>query len=199
MNVQPVTLTGPRIDLVPLSLAHAADLLVAASHDQVWTYLDEPTPTTPEMIRALILEALDEQAAGQRLPFAVVLRESGRAIGSMSYSDIQPRHRALELGWAWLAPAYWQTGITREASYLLIRHAFESLGAVRVVLKTDARNTRSQKAITGLGAIREGVFRRHRILLDGHLRDSVFYSLIREDWDSVRDGLSEQVGMNSGA
>lgn len=196
MAVQPVTLTGPRIDLVPLALAHTEDLLAAASHDQVWTYLDEPTPATRESIRALILEALDEQAAGQRLPFAIVLRENGRAIGSMSYIDIQPRHRALELGWAWLAPDYWQTGIGREASYLLIRHAFERLDAVRVALKTDARNARSQRAIAGLGAVREGVFRRHRILRDGHQRDSVFYSLIREDWDSVRDGLAAQVGMD---
>jgi N-acetyltransferase len=164
----------------------------------VWTYLDEPTPTTPERIRALILEALDEQAAGQRLPFAVVLRENGRAIGSMSYIDIQPRHCALELGWVWLAPEYWHTGIGRESSYLLIRHAFERLGAVRVALKTDSRNTRSQKAIASLGAVREGVFRRHRILRDGHHRDSVFYSLIREDWESVRDGLAAHVGMDSG-
>ncbi|GAB2993555.1 GNAT family protein [Streptomyces pseudoechinosporeus] len=196
MVVQPVTLSGPRIDLVPLTLTHTEDLLAAASHDQVWTYLDEPTPATREGIRALILEALDEQAAGQRLPFAIVLREIGRAIGSMSYIDIQPRHRALELGWAWLAPEYWQTGIGREASYLLIRHAFERLDAVRVALKTDARNARSQKAIAGLGAVREGVFRRHRILRDGHQRDSVFYSLIREDWNAVRDGLAAQVGMD---
>jgi RimJ/RimL family protein N-acetyltransferase len=193
MPVQPVTLTGRRIDLVPLTLAHADDLLTAANHDQVWTYLDEPTPSTPQMIHALIREALDEQAAGQRLPFAIMLRDSGQAIGSTSYIDLQPHHRALELGWAWLAPEHWQTGIAREASYLLIRHAFEDLGAARVALKTDTRNTRSQKAITSLGAVREGVFRRHRILRDGHHRDSVFYSLIRDDWDAVRSDLAAQL------
>lgn len=193
MIVEPIKLTGQRIDLVPLVQSHADDLLTGAEHDEVWTYLDEPTPSTPEMIHALVREALDEQAAGLRIPFAIVLRETGQAIGSISYIDIQQRNRALELGWAWLSPDHWKTGITREAAFLLIRHAFEDLGAVRVVMKTDARNIRSQQAISGLGAVREGLFRRHRILRDGHQRDSVFYSLIREDWEAVRDDLASQL------
>jgi hypothetical protein len=98
----------------------------------------------------------------------------------------QPEHLALT------QPAS-GADIAREASYLLLRHAFEDLGAVRVALKTDTRNARSHKAITGLGAVREGVFRRHRILRDGHHRDSVFYSLIREDWDEVREKLAAQL------
>ena len=196
MSVKPVTLAGRRINLVPLMQSHADDLLTSAEHDEVWTYLDEPTPTTPEMIHALVREALEEQAAGARIPFGIINRDSNRAIGSISYIDIQPGNRALELGWAWLSPNYWKTGIAREAAYLLIRHAFEDLDAVRVVMKTDARNVRSQDAISGLGAVREGLFRRHRILRDGHQRDSVFYSLIREDWDAARDDLATQLRIN---
>ncbi|WP_181765336.1 GNAT family N-acetyltransferase [Streptomyces albidus (ex Kaewkla and Franco 2022)] len=101
----------------------------------------------------------------------------------------------MEIGWAWLAPAYWKEGIGREASLLLIHHAFERLGAVRIAFKTDARNDRSQGAIASLGAVREGVFRHHRIPRDGLLRDSVFYSLIQEDWQAVRSDVMARIGL----
>lgn len=182
MTVRPVTLLGTLAVLEPLSMGHLPDLAEAARYDEVWTYLDEPTPTGPEPVAELIREAEEERRRGQRLPFAVVERPSGKAVGSISYIDIQPHHRGVEIGWAWLTPSRWRSGIAREAATLLLRHAFEELGAIRVAFKTDSLNERSQRAIAGLGATREGLFRNHRILRDGRVRHSVFYSVTREEW-----------------
>ena len=145
----------------------------------------------------MVDEALAEQAEGSRLPFAIIDQASGEAIGTISYIDLQPHHRGLEIGWAWLTPSHWRTGAAREASYLLMRHAFEDLGAVRVAFKTDTRNERSKRAIRGLGATEEGVFRNHRILRDGHLRHSAFFSVVADEWPGVKAKL-ESPDVSSG-
>ncbi|MEV6985680.1 GNAT family protein [Sphaerisporangium sp. NPDC051017] len=184
IEIGPVTLVGELVRLEPLTMEHLADLSVAGNHHEIWTYLDEPTPGEDEMA-ALIVDALDEQARGLRLPFAIIERADARAIGSISYIDIQRTHRAVEIGWAWVTPGHWCAGVAREAAVLLIRHAFETLGAIRVAFKTDSRNIRSQRALEGLGATREGTFRNHRILRDGHVRHSIYYSVIPEEWPDV--------------
>ncbi|WP_327033714.1 GNAT family protein [Micromonospora ureilytica] len=185
MTVGPVELRGSIVRLEPLTIKHVGDLTEAASHDQVWAYLDEETPADEEPVAALIQEARAEQQRGERLAFAIVDVTSDKAVGSISYIDISPSHHSLEIGWAWLAPSYWRTGAIREASHLLMRHAFNDLGAIRVAFKTDSRNTRSQQAIKGLGATEEGTFRNHRILRDGHIRHSIYYSVTAEDWPAV--------------
>ncbi len=189
MRVQPVTLTGRRVRLEPLARRHAPELLEAAEHDEVWTYLDEPTPRSLPMIEKLVDDALAEQGAGQRLPWATIALDTGRAVGSVSLIDLRPRDRGVEVGWAWLSPERWQTGISREVAALVLKHAFEDLDAVRVAFKTDVRNARSQAAILALGAQREGVLRSHMVLRDGHIRDSVYFSVIRDEWPHVRDQL----------
>lgn len=194
MNFTPVTLTGSRVTLEPLDYRHATDLLDAAGHDEIWTYLDEPTPRTDEAIRAFIAEALEDQASGRRLPFAIVDNEDGSAVGSTSYIDIRPHDRGVEIGWTWLTPSRWRTGINREAKYLLLRHAFEDQGAIRVAVKTDSRNARSQAAIEKMGAVREGVWRNHRVLSTGAYRHSVFYSIIESEWHTIKQLSSEDNG-----
>ena len=194
MAVEPTTLRGGRVRLEPLALQHAQDLMKAASRDEVWTYLDEPTPTSMDAIESLIREALGEQGRGLRIPFAVILIEEEKAIGSISYINIERNHRALEIGWAWLDRTRWQEGIGRESAYLLMHYAFEELGATRVVFKADARNARSRKTIESLGAVHEGVFRNHRILRTGKPRDSAFYSLIKEDWQAIRSEAMTCIG-----
>jgi len=189
MNFQPVTLTGEVVRLEPLNLDHAADLLVAASHDEIWAYLDEPTPRTRDMIERLIRDALEDQRRGVRLPFAVIDIKTGLAVGSTSFIDIRPNDRSVEIGWTWITPSHWGTGANTEAKFLMLSYAFERQDAGRVAIKTDLRNQRSQNAIEKLGATREGVWRNHRILSDGSYRHSVYYSVIDSEWPSVRGRL----------
>lgn len=193
MVISPVTLSGTRARLEPLDHQHAEDLLEAAARDEVWTYLDEPTPQTPASITALIEDAHQDQAQGARLPFAVIDTRTGRAVGSTSYLDIRRHDRGLEIGWTWLTPTTWGSGINVEAKYLLLRHAFHDLGAIRVALKTDLRNTRSQRAILALGATEEGVWRNHRILSDGYRRSTVYYSITDTDWPTVEPRLRNRI------
>lgn len=189
MNLTLPTLEGKAFRLEPLDASHAGDLLQAASDDQIWTYLDEETPRTRPQIDRFIQDAIEEHSRGARLPFAIVDRETEKAIGSISLIDIQHVHRGVEVGWAWLSPGYWRSGASREAVYLLLKHAFEEMGAIRAAFKTDSRNIRSQNSILGMGATREGVFRNHRILSDGYVRDSIYYSILDREWLHIRQTM----------
>ena len=190
MKLRPVLLAGNVVRLEPLGYEHRDDLVAAAAFDEIWTYLDEPTPRTTGAVESLIRDAIDEQERGARIPFAIVSLSNGRAVGSTSYIDIRPHDRTVEIGWTWLTPSHWGTGANTEAKFLLMRHAFEQHGAGRVAIKTDLRNERSQRAIAKLGAVREGVWRNHRLLSTGRYRDSVFYSVIDTEWPQVRERLS---------
>lgn len=198
MAVKPVILTGRMLKLEPLSMGHLGELTEAARYAEVWTYLDEETAGGAQPISVLIREALEEQARGERLAFAMMEHTSGRAVGSISYLNIQREHHSVEIGLAWITPDHWRTGMSREAGFLLLRHAFESMGAIRVVFQADSRNERSQRAIEGLHATYEGVFRNHRILRDGTIRHSLYYSVIREDWPKVSAKISADLASYSG-
>ncbi len=189
MNLRPIVLAGEIVRLEPLGFQHTEDLVAAASYDEIWTYLDEPTPDTSGAMDRLIRDALDDQERGTRVPFAIINLAMGRAIGSTSYIDIRPHDRGVEIGWTWMTPSSWSTGANADAKLLLLRHAFEAQNAGRVAIKTDLRNIRSQRAIERLGATREGVWRNHRILSDGSYRHSVYYSIIDSEWPTVRDFL----------
>jgi RimJ/RimL family protein N-acetyltransferase len=187
VKVAPVTLEldGGLVRLEPLRPAHAADLLAAGADPSVWTYLMEHPRNLAEM-QGLIERALAAERSGRELPFAVVEVAEGRAIGSTRYEDILPAHRSLEIGWTWLGVPWQRTARNAQCKLMLLRHAFEALGAVRVQMKADIRNQRSRAAIERLGAVYEGTLRRNRILPDGHVRDSAYYSIIREEWPRVR-------------
>ena len=191
MQVQPLTLTGELVRLEPLSLEHASDLFRSSRDPSIWRFLASPSgpPNSEEAMRRFIELAVDLQRHGTHLPFAVALKASGRAVGSTRYLDIQPAHRGLEIGGTWYAPEVQRTAVNTECKYLLLRHAFETLGCVRVQFKTDRRNERSQRAIERIGGVREGILRRHMILHDGYVRDSVYYSIIDQEWPAVRAHL----------
>jgi RimJ/RimL family protein N-acetyltransferase len=189
VNLLPVTLTGRIVRLEPLDYTHSGGLLKAAAHEEIWTYLDEPTPQTQADITALISDALDDQRNGTRLPFAVIREHDSQVIGSTSYLDIRPADRTVEIGWTWLTPTAWGTGANTECKYLLMRHAFESWHAGRVAIKTDARNVRSRRAIERLGATYEGTWRNHRLLSTGRYRASAYYSVIDSEWPTIRERL----------
>jgi RimJ/RimL family protein N-acetyltransferase len=190
MWVEPVTLEGKVVSLEPLTEAHAAGLM-AAAEPVVFNYVSiYPHEWTQAGFEDYVRRSLAVEA---RLPFAVILKETGQAIGTTSYMDIRPEHRGLEIGYTWIGRAYQGTTVNPECKYLLLGHAFETLGAVRVQLKTDGRNEQSQRAIARLGAKLEGVLRKHMILPDGYVRDTVMFSVIAEEWPAVKLGLERRL------
>jgi N-acetyltransferase len=187
MKVEPLTLEGRWVRLELLDVRHAPDLTEAAQDDEIWRYMPAVLKTE-EQIQAWIAAAQAQQAAGAQLPFAIVDRATGRAIGGTRYLNITPNDRGLEIGWTWLARSAWRTPVNSECKFLLLRHAFETLGCIRVQLKTDGRNERSRRAIERIGGQFEGILRKHMIMPYG-LRDSAFYSIIDDEWPAVKQRL----------
>jgi len=191
MKVDPVVLSGHHVRLEPLSEAHIAGLAEAGRDPSIWRYLLYGEVTSPEKMAAWVKHRLRDKAPGAELPFAVIHLESGKVAGATRYMDIRPEHRGLEIGGTWYGTAFQRTAVNTEAKYLLLRHAFETLGCIRVQLKTDLRNERSQKAIERIGATREGVLRNHMILPDGAYRDSVYFSILDREWPVVKTHLEQ--------
>ncbi|TAM59705.1 N-acetyltransferase [bacterium] len=192
---KPVTLEGTHARLEPLALAHAAGLLEAGREEELWLYLFIPPLRTLDDARIFIERALADARNGSQIPFAIIDRKSGSVAGSTRYLDIRRPERGLEIGWTWLGAAARRTAINTECKYLLLRHAFEAQGAIRVQIKTDARNLRSQRAIERIGGVREGVLRRHMIRpYDGFVRDTVMFSIIDTEWPTVKTGLEDRLG-----
>ena len=190
MNVQPVTLDGRAVTLEPLSQAHAQGLYNRGREQADWAYMPRACFVDLADTRQWIDEALERP---DHVPFAIVETHKQRPVGSTRYLNIRPEHRSLEIGWTWLGRDWQRTAVNTEAKYLLLHHAFERLGCVRVEFKTDARNLRSQKAIERIGATREGVLRQHMIVQDNHLRDSVYYSVLDSEWPRVKEHLGALV------
>jgi RimJ/RimL family protein N-acetyltransferase len=192
-----LSFSGRHARLEPLEERHAPDLLAQCAASDLWRYMPMPAPPSLDAMNVWIREARERAAGATERPFAILDAPSGRAIGSTRYLDIRPEHRGLEVGWTWLGPAFQRTAINTECKLMLLTHAFESMGAVRVQLKTDARNLQSQRAIERLGAVREGVLRRHMILWDGYVRDSVMFSISDLDWPEVRTRLQGMLSARS--
>jgi RimJ/RimL family protein N-acetyltransferase len=184
-----VTLVGRHVRLEPLAAHHAADLLEAGRDPSIWLYLGRGEFRDLSDVQAWIADILKEVEAGRQVAFASVDLASGRAVGSTRYLDIRRDDRGIEIGSTWLGTAAQRTAINTECKFLLLEHAFETLGALRVQLKTDSRNIRSQNAIARIGATREGVLRRHMIVRDGHVRDSVYFSVVDSEWPGVKASL----------
>lgn len=182
---EPVVLSGSGVRLEPLVAEHAEDLAVAARHDDVWRWLPVARPRTPDDVRAMVV------AHSGDLPFAVVV--DGRAQGSTAYLDVDLDVGGLEIGWTWYARPLWGTSVNPACKLLLLRHAFEVLGAERVTLKTDRLNVRSQAAIRRLGARYDGTLRHHRRRPDGSVRDTALFSVLAAEWPGVRTGLQERL------
>ena len=189
MEVSPVTLIGQKVRLEPLSFLHVPELTEVGIDERIWRFMVYGKIESEADMRCWVGDMLARQSAGSDIPFAVVSRDRGKAIGATRYMNIRRSDRALEIGGTWYGVAYQRTGVNTECKYLLLCHAFETLGCIRVQLKTDARNLRSQHSIERIGAIREGVLRNHMILPDGTVRDSVYYSIIASEWAQVKAHL----------
>lgn len=187
-----ITLVGRHVVLEPLSLEHVGALCEVGLDPDLWR-LTVSTVSTPREMRAYVESALREQEAGRALPFATVDRASGRVAGSTRFANIAPEHRRLEIGWTWLGAAFQRTALNTEAKYLMLRHAFEVLGAQRVELKTDALNDRSRAAILRIGAREEGVLRKHMITATGRARDTVYFGITNDDWPAVKARLERML------
>jgi RimJ/RimL family protein N-acetyltransferase len=198
MNPVPITLAGRCVRLEPLTTAHAPDLFAALSIDpSIWQWRTLAPAGSLAAMEEQVLADLQAQAQGDIVAFAQVEAGTNRAVGGTTYLNISRRDRGLEIGATWLGKPWQRTGINTEAKYLLLWHAFEALQAVRVQLKTDCRNLQSQAAIERLGAVREGVLRKHMLVRDGHLRDSVLYSILAEEWPAVKSRLEQKMAVYS--
>jgi RimJ/RimL family protein N-acetyltransferase len=189
MHVVPITLTGRQVRLEPLSEAHVPDLTRVGLEPGIWRDMLYGDIDSEAKMLGFVQDLLRRQAAGADLPFAVIELAAGRAIGCTRFMDIQVANRGVEIGGTWYGLAYQRTAVNTECKYLLLRHAFEAWGCIRVQLKTDIRNERSQRAIERIGAVREGVLRNHMIRRDGTVRDSVYYSIIDREWPTVKARL----------
>jgi N-acetyltransferase len=189
MDVQPVTLQGSAVRLEPLTIAHVPGLVRVGLDPELWRWI--PTNVTnAEDMRVYVDRALDEQRQGSSVPFAIVDASTGTVIGSTRYMNIDRSNRRLEIGCTWLTAASQRGGSNTEAKLMLLTHAFETLGAIRVELKTDALNLRSRAAIARIGAKEEGTFRKHLITDTGRIRDTVYFSIIDSEWPAVKKRLT---------
>lgn len=188
MDIRPVVLDGVHVRLEPLSLDHLPALIEVGLEPDLWRWTTQVVRTSEEM-EEYVRGALAEQAAGRALPFATMEKASGRVAGSTRFAAIEPLHRRVEIGWTWLAPPWQRTVLNTEAKYLMLRHAFERWGCVRVEFKTDVLNTPSRQALLRIGAKEEGILRSHLITATGRVRDTVYFSVTAAEWPAVRAAL----------
>ena len=192
MKLAPVVLTRHPVRLEPLQRTHEAGLRAAAADGALWQLRVTSVPE-PEATAAYIDKALDQQAQGSRLPFAICLCDTGEVIGSTSYHDIVADIGRLEIGYTWIAQRWQRTAVNSTCKWLLMAHAFDTLGAQLVGWRTDALNHASQAAIERLGARRDGVLRHHMARRDGSVRDTVMYSMTPAEWPDARDQLARRL------
>jgi RimJ/RimL family protein N-acetyltransferase len=190
------TLRGDTVELRPLQAADAPALLAAAADGELWNLRLTVVPG-PETVDAYVAAALRGRAAGGVMPFAIVRRDPGggpgQVVGSTRYWKIDRANRKLEIGHTWLAASAQRTGVNTEAKYLLLRHAFEAMGCVRVQFQTDVLNERSRAAIVRLGAVQEGILRCERIMPDGRRRDTVRFSMLDTEWPDAKARLASRM------
>ena len=184
----PVVLEGAHVRLEPLAPGHLDALSAVGLDEELWRWTIARATTRPEM-QAWLDAALAAQAAGTQVPFALVERSADRLVGSTSYLNIAVADGRLEIGSTWVARPWQRTAVNTEAKLLLLRQAFEVLGYERVEFKTDALNAQSRAALRRLGAIQEGILRRHMRTSTGRLRDTVYFSILKAEWPAVRATL----------
>jgi RimJ/RimL family protein N-acetyltransferase len=188
---QAPTLVGRLVRLEPLDVRHVEGLWEASRDPRTWRWLSIVQPSTRAEMGTWVDAALAEAAVGTEIPLATVC--CTRVVGSTRFLALRPEHRSVEIGWTWLDPSVWGTGVNVEAKLLMLWHAFEQWGCRRVELKTDALNERSRRAMEAMGATFEGIHRKHMLVRGGENRDSAWYSVVDDDWPSVRAILTERL------
>ena len=187
-RAEPVTLEARHVRLEPLELRHVDPLAEVGLDPEIWRWSPEPLRTREDM-RAYVEAALEARRQGTMLPFATVLRDGDRVVGSTRYGAIDLRNRRVEIGWTWITPPWQRSAVNTESKLLMLAHAFETWGCLRVEFKTDSLNIQSRTALKRLGAVEEGIFRNHVICASGRIRHSVYFSITNEEWPAVKQRL----------
>lgn len=190
----PLTLEGSFIRLEPIRPDHAELFWEVSKADleDIFRWIPYSMKTREDFER-LIDKAFTAQERAESIVFATVERKSGRTVGSTRFMNIDRVNRRVEIGSTWIAPAWQRTPVNTEAKYLMLRHAFEVWGCVRVELKTDALNQKSRNAILRIGAKEEGTLRRHVVTWTGRIRDSVYFSILDDEWPEVKTKLEARL------
>lgn len=194
--LDPVVLEGTHVRLEPLAHEHFDDLVEVALDPEIWRWTTERALSSEEL-RAWIDRALAARATGTAMPFATVALPHGRAIGGTRFATYSAADRRVEIGWTWIGRAWQRTAVNTEAKYLMLRHAFETLGCIRVELRTDVLNDRSRAAILRIGAKEEGILRKHSLTASGRARDTIYYSILDDEWPSVKAGLEGRLAASA--
>ncbi|MDQ0411918.1 GNAT family N-acetyltransferase [Mesobacillus stamsii] len=187
-----VTLEGKTVKLVSMDSSQLDGLWEAGQNQSIWEFTSAKVTNKGEM-KKVVESAIAEKEKGTQMPFVVLDKKTEKIVGSSRFLDISELHNTLEIGWTWYSPEYWRTSVNTETKLLMLQHAFENRGVNRVQFCTDSRNVRSQTAIARLGAQREGVLRKHRIIADGYIRDTVVYSILKEEWPVIKSNLYEKL------
>lgn len=186
------TLEGRIVRLEPLKISHLDALCDAGLYPDLWTHNAWPVRDRTGMA-AYIRNALEGQQAGHMMPFVTTLAQTGEVVGSTRFGNMDLFHKRVEIGWTWITPAWQRTAVNTETKLLMLQYAFDELYCNRVEWKTDALNERSRNAILRLGATYEGLLRAHMVREDGSLRDTVYYSILRDEWPVVQKGLQDKL------
>ena len=192
MKIEPVVLKGDRVELEPLSLDHVSQLCEFGFNEDVWRWTVNKIRAEDQM-QSYVESALSDKDQGLALPFATKLSDGHKIVGSTRFGNIDVSNRKAEIGWTWVDPAWQRSFVNTEAKLLMLIHAFEVWGCVRVELKTDALNEKSRNAILRLGAVEEGIFRNHMITDDGRFRNTAYFSIIDTEWEQVKAGLVQKL------
>jgi N-acetyltransferase len=192
MLLEPLVLAGSYVRLEPLAKDHVSQLCECGLDVSLWQWTPTKVSSSEDMLTYVRI-ALQMQREGTALPFVIMEHSSGRIIGSTRFANYDVSHRRIEIGWTWITPAWQRTAVNTEAKYLLLKHAFEVLGCLRVELKTDSLNLQSRAAILRIGAKEEGILRNHMVTHTGRIRDTVYYSIIDSEWPSVKAALEAQL------
>lgn len=193
-DVGQLTLQGSFVQLLPLSMDHLDALCEVGLDPGIWRWTPTRVRTRDDM-RAFMEQTLEAARANTAVPFTTTLRDSARPIGMTRFMSIALEHRRVEIGGTWIAPAWQRTRVNTEAKYLMLRHAFEAWQCMRVEFKTNALNTQSRAAILRLGAHEEGTLRKHSLNDDGSVRDSVYFSILDEEWPAVKQRLEARLAL----
>jgi N-acetyltransferase len=192
VKVEPVTLAGKVVTLAPLEIGHVPALCSIGLDPELWKWTVTQINSESEML-GYVETALDEQRRGIALPFVTIHLPTNGIVGSTRFGNIDTANKRVEIGWTWIARRFQRTAVNTEAKFLMLQHAFETLGCIRVEFKTDSFNEKSRNALLRIGATQEGIFRNHMIVSTGRLRHSVYFSIINSEWPAVKQDLLQKL------